>query len=211
MGGSWVSAVQPTALVREREDRLRRKRDRLLAVESVRCRLRGKPGAEGEDGGRIGAAAGVRSPLRPTVKNVGLWPLKLRWRQGERSVGWGEMGLLCCCCRWRLFGRLFWWRKMALGEGWSGSSQGDNEEMQRWREKGEDRLRVGRKMEPLPLGYWPRQMSGWEGRRGTRGTVLWWARQRACLVLSGFGFEDEWKWGLAMAGLVPFFVARGGG
>ncbi|KAI9393011.1 hypothetical protein POPTR_006G171212v4 [Populus trichocarpa] len=53
--------------------------------------LRGKPGAEGEDGGRIGAAAGVRPLLRSTVKNMGLWPLKLRWRQGERSVaGWKE-------------------------------------------------------------------------------------------------------------------------
>jgi hypothetical protein len=67
--------------------------DRLLLLVAGRCRLRGKPGAEGEDGGRIGAAAGVRSPLRPTVKNVGLWPLKLRWRQGERSVaGWKENG-----------------------------------------------------------------------------------------------------------------------
>jgi hypothetical protein len=109
--------------VREREDRLRRKRDRLLAVESVRCRLRGKPGAEGEDGGRIGVAAGVRPPLRPTVKNVGLWPLKLRWRQGERSVaGWKENGAaaswLLAETNERLRGRKWCWAAVERGRKW---------------------------------------------------------------------------------------------
>jgi len=40
--------------------------------------------ASAVEGEREGACCCVRPPLRPTVKMVGLWPLKLRWRKRER-------------------------------------------------------------------------------------------------------------------------------